>query len=147
KSSSKSSSSQSKRKSSTTTAPTKRRPATSNASKVNKNANQAETSTKSSAPKSGKNYKTKIYEKEIDLLLQKIEKLEKQQNIKTDQKDVLPDKVANSDLFKGRPTDIADKLKGFLGGHGPEENREHAPQHNDWQPSGAMAPPPPPMHP
>lgn len=152
KSSSKSSSSATGKSKKSTALASSKRKSSATITKTSKSANQAETSTKSTTGKSVKNYKTKIYEKEIDLLLQKIEKLEKQQNIKAHQKDAIPEKVANSELFKGKPSDIADKIKGFFGGsHGGEETEGSGPhgESNDWQPTGGvgMPPPPPPMPP
>ncbi|KAI2798779.1 hypothetical protein BLOT_010758 [Blomia tropicalis] len=122
-----------------------------------------------------KNFKAKIYEKEIDLLMQKIEKLEKQQNIGKTKSGVggrnddstnvaIPEKVANSELIKGRPLDIAERIKGFLNGGPPMDdaavddenvmmrhNGERDSQlgaNEPWQPTGGNSiPPPPPLPP
>ena len=147
------STSQGKKKSSQKVASIKRRPASNGSSKSKTHLPIIETSSKSpNDVNKVKNYKTKIYEKEIDILLQKIEKLEKQQNVKIE-KEVIPEKVANSELFKGKPSEIANKIKGFLSGVPAEENlnlsnnpEPHSPA-NDWQPSGQMPPQPPPLPP
>lgn len=150
-----SSSSGQSRKKSTQVASVKRRPSSSSRTKTHVTSSPpVETTTaanvKVSSGSKSRNYKAKIYEKEIDILLQKIEKLEKQQNVKIE-KEAIPERVTNSDLFKGRPTDIADKIKGFLSGvHSPEESSAQSAdpmaqsQGNEWQ---ALAPPPPPPPP
>lgn len=100
-----------------------------------------------SSTKSNKNFKVKIYEKEIDMLLQKIEKLENQQNVKVDGSKPMPSALANSKLLNGTPMDIAQKLKSFIGVSGQQEERpeekEQMFESSQWQPTQDMMPMPP----
>lgn len=102
------------------------------------------TTTKSKNNGHNKNIKAKIYEKEIDLLLQKIEKLEKQKKVEV---------KAPTSVEKPITPDVAEKIKQFMNIETDDANKKDAaptapgsPEEWQQQVAGAMPPMPPPPH-